>query len=181
MNRMKRRTVVSLLLALTLVLVPASGALADTTQDVTVTATPSYISITNAPTTEALGAISPSTTNWALGGETAPADPLVDAGCTFTLTNNSSVDTDIAIQATNFTGGVGWTLAGIVGADTVVMKAGQSTDGFAAMIVVTTTGQAFISALAPATTKKWEFNLATGTFTDGAEKSSTITLTGTAS
>ena len=173
---MKRWLIV--LIALVVLLVP-STAYAATTQDVTVTATPSYVSISNAPTSEALGMLTESSTTWATG--TPPADPLVDVGCTFTVTNNGSVAVNIAITATNFTGGVGWTLASTVGLNQVVMKAGKSGDAHSAMVTVLTTGGAnFISSLAAAGTKKWEFNLATGTYNDGVAKSSTITLTATA-
>ena len=176
--RKGRRLLVSLTLALMLVLSFSMPALAASTADVTVTATPTYISISNTPTTEALGMLAANSTIWAIG--TAPADPLVDAGCTFTVTNDGNVAENIAITATNFTGGVGWTLASTVGSNTVVMKAGKSGDAHSAMVVVLTTGGAnFIPALAAAATKKWEFNLSTGTFTDGVEKSTTITLTAT--
>ena len=173
-----RKLLVSLALALVLVLSFSVPVFAASTADVTVTATPTYISISNTPGTEALGTLATNSTTWASGS--VPADPLVDAGCTFTVTNNGNVAEDIAITATDFGGGVGWTLASTVGADTVVMKAGKSGDAHAAMVVVATTGGAnFIPSLAAAGTKKWEFNLSTGTFTDGAEKSSTITLTAT--
>jgi len=171
-----RKLLVSLALALMLVLSFSMPVFAQSTTDVTVTATPTYLSISNTPTTEALGMLAASSTTWAIG--TAPADPLVDAGCTFTVTNDGNVAENIAITATDFTGGVGWTLASAVGSNTVVMKAGKSGDAHSAMVVVATTGGAnFISALAASATKKWEFNLSTGTFTDGVAKSSTITLT----
>ena len=173
-----KRLILSLALALALVLSFSVPAFADQpTADVTVTATPTYISISNTPTSEALGSLATNSTTWAIG--TAPADPLTDAGCTFTVTNNGNVAENIAIKATAFTGGVGWTLASTVGVDTVVMKAGKSGDAHAAMITVTTSDTNFISALAVNGTKKWEFNLSTGTFTDGVEKSTTITLTAT--
>ena len=170
-----KRLLVSLTLALMLVLSFSIPVFAATDADVTVTATPTFISITNTPATEALGMLTANSTTWAIG--TAPADPLADAGCTFTVTNNGNVAENITIKATAFTGGVGWTLASTVGVDTVVMKAGKSGDAHAAMITVATSDTNFISALAVNGTMKWEFNLSTGTFTDGVEKSSTITLT----
>ena len=171
-----KRLLVSLTLALMLVLSFSMPVFAQSTADVTVTATPTYISISNTPTSEALGSLATNSTTWAIG--TAPADPLTDAGCTFTVTNDGNVAENITIKATNFTGGVGWTLASTVGVDTVVMKAGKSGDAQSAMVVVMPTGGAnFISALAVNGTMKWEFNLSTGTFTDGVEKSTTITLT----
>ena len=176
--RKGRRLLVSLALALVLVLSFSMPALAGSTADVAVTATPTYISISNTPTSEALGMLADNSTTWAIG--TAPADPLIDAGCTFTVTNDGNVAENIAITAIDFTGGVGWTLASTVGSNTVAMKAGKSGDAHAAMVVVMPTGGTnFISSLAAAATKKWEFNLSTGTFTDAVAKSSTITLTAT--
>ena len=173
-----KRLVISVVLAIALVIIPASGVLAATTQDVLVTATPIYVSISNTPGTEALGTVAASSTTWAHGS--APSAPLDDATCTFTVTNDGSVAENIGIEATNPTGGIGWTLAGTVGENIVVMKAGFEGETHAEMQVVTTSNEAFISSLAAAGDIDWEFSLETGTFTDGAEKSSTITLTATA-
>jgi len=175
---MIRRYILGLILALALVGALVSPAIAATSQDVTVTATPIYIALTNSPSSEPLGTVAASSTIWASGS--TPADPLVDAGCTFTITNTGSVAELIQIKGSNFTGGVGWTLAATVGENTVVIKAGKSGDAHAAMIALTTTNQTFITSLASSATKKWEFNLQTGTFTDGVEKSGTITLTASA-
>jgi len=173
-----KRLIISVVLALSLLIVPVSGALAVSSQDVEVTADPIYVSISNTPTSEALGLVAENSTTWAIGP--APADPLVDAGCTFTVTNDGEVAVNINIQATDFTGGLGWTLASTVGEATVVMKAGKLGDAHTAMIVLTTSSEAFISSLATTSSMKWEFNLQTGTFTDGVLKTNAITLTATA-
>lgn len=166
------------LAVVTMLLVPTAVAQAATTQDVTVTATPIYVSISNTPGSEGLGTISANSTTWAYAA--IPADPLADPTATFTVTNDGSVNADIGIKATDFTGGVGWTLASSVGENIVVMKAGFEGETHAQMQVVTTSNAAFITGLAPGTLD-WEFSLDTGLFTDGVAKESTITLTATAS
>lgn len=173
-----KRLVIAIIVAVVLVMVSVSVALAATTQDVTVTATPGYVSISNTPASEGLGTVSENSTIWANG--TTPVDTLDDAECTFTVTNDGTVAANIGIQATNFTGGDGWTLSSTAGSNTVVMKAGFEGETVAEMQVVTTSNSAFISSLGASADIDWEFSLETGTFTDGELKTSTITLTATA-
>ena len=63
----------------------------------------------------------------------------------------------------------------------VRLKAGKSGDALETnMVTLTTSPQAFISALANLATKKWEIKMETPTsFTDGVLKESTVTLTAT--
>ena len=86
-----RKTLIAILLALALVVVPAAGVLADTTADVTVTATPGWVSITNLPIDYdfdvVLAGIDEQTTNGY-----------------FTITNDSTVAMDINIQCDGWTG-----------------------------------------------------------------------------
>jgi len=131
--------------------------------------------IANTPDSESLGVVAPSTTYYAYGS--APSNPVGDGECTFTVTNNSGAAVDITIEADNFTGGVGWALtSGAPGENTVKMIAYYSGQNPASGVTLTTSPQAFISALADNTSEFWDFSLTTGTFTDGAEKTSTITL-----
>lgn len=173
-----KRLVISLALALVLVFIPASAVLAATTQDVTVTATPTYISISNTPTARAFGIVTDTTDYWSSGS--APVWDLDDAECYFTVTNDGSVTENISVTGANFTGGVGWTLAGTPAADTVTIKVGKSGDVEANMVTLTTSAQSFISNLAAAGTMKWELKMETPTsFSDGVEKQGVITLTAT--
>jgi len=135
--------------------------------------------ISNAPAGKAFGVVATSTDYWSSGS--APTWPLDDAECYFTVTNNSGGAVSITIEAINFTGGVGWTLAGSPGENIVTLKAAKSGDANeAAMVTLTTSGQAFISGLAGSATKKWEVKMETPTiFGDGVLKESTITLTAT--
>lgn len=102
-----KRLVISIVLAAALVIGPASGALADTSQDVTVTATPAYISIANTPGTWTIngevagnGVLVPDTLYYAnpLGDETAPSATVVNGECRFAVTNTSTVDIDIIVN-----------------------------------------------------------------------------------
>jgi hypothetical protein len=132
-------------------------------------------SLTNAPDSKAFGVVAASSTYYAKGS--APSNPISDGECTFTITNDSAGAEDIDIKCSNFTGGVGWTLAGSTGENQVKITAYYSGQNPASGIVLTTSDQEFYDGLAASATIKWDFSLATGTFTDGAAKTATITLT----
>ncbi len=154
--------------------------MAATTADVTITATPEFLSITNDSGNWTIGAVAEATTVWFTNAGTAPAEPLVDGDMKGTLTNAGSVTSDIAIHGHAFTGGVGWTLStdNTPAADEVSVRAGiTGMANMAAMIQVITTDTDLKTSLAAAGTIKWCMSLLTGTFTDGAGKSSTVTLT----
>jgi len=132
------------------------------------------------PTSENFGNVSESSTYWANGAE--PGWPLGDGNCTFTLTNNSGFAVDITVEAGDFTGGNGWSLtSGSPGEDTVRLTAFKSGDGSGDGVALTTSGQSFITDLADSSTKKVELKLETGTYTDGSERTSTVTFTATES
>jgi hypothetical protein len=132
--------------------------------------------ISNTPTTKDFGYVAENQSYWSNG--TAPTFPLDDGECFFTLTNNSSAAVDISIRATNFSGGVDWTLASTPGVNIVTLKAGRSGDAAEGNMVILTTGdQGFVTSLGASTSKKWEIKLEAGTFTDAVPKTSTITLT----
>jgi len=133
--------------------------------------------ISNTPNSKAFSTVAANSTYYAKGS--APSNPVVDGDCTYAVTNDGSAAVDISIKATNFTGGVGWTLASSVGLNQVKVVSYKTGDNPASGIVLTTSGQAFISNLAAAAHTHWDFSLNTGTFADGVAKSSTITLTST--
>jgi hypothetical protein len=136
--------------------------------------------ISNSPSSKAFGIVAANSTNYAKGS--APSNPVQDAECTFTITNNDSVNpVKLVIKSTNFTGGVGWTLtSGAPGSNTVRLTAYASGTNPASGVVLTTSDQTLIASLAASATKKWDFKFETGTFGDGAAKTGTITLTGVA-
>ncbi len=146
--------------------------------------------ISNLPPSKDFGTVSEGTDYWSNGSAPNWTDGLNDGECYFTVTNNSSGAVDIDIRATNFSGGIasgGWDLGSTAGADTVVLKAGKSGDIVEGdMFVLTISDQTnFISGLlglpsAPNNTKKWELKLeAPSSVTDGADKTSTVTLAAT--
>jgi hypothetical protein len=136
--------------------------------------------ISNTPNSKAFGSVQPNSSYWSNGGS-GPVWPLDNGECYFTVTNQGSSSVNISIKATDFSGGVGWTLASSPGVNFVTLKAGKSGDtNEAAMVTLTTSEQAFISNLGAGASKMWEIKLETGTFTDGTGKSSTITLTASA-
>ena len=124
--------------------------------------------ISNTPATHGIGNVSTSSTT-----ETGLAY--------FTLTNNSSFAIDVIISATDMTGGVTWTLSDTAtpGANTYGLNAGV--EGGSYSIVVKKTGpyNALVSGVAGSGgTQKWGLQLlAPTTFSDGAAKSGTVTLT----
>jgi len=93
-----KKTILAILLALALVLIPAGSAFAINTADVTVTATPGKISITVFPITKDFGPVA--------------ADDVIEGALDeFTVTNKCSVDTNNTVSVTTATWGGGATWA----------------------------------------------------------------------
>ena len=134
------------------------------------------LAISNSPDLKAFSTVLENSDYWSNGSE--PSFPLNDSQCYFTVTNDGDT-VSIFINATAFTGGVGWALNNSAGEDIVVLKAGISGDANETdMVTLNGSDQSFISGLAASDTMKWEIKLETGTFTDGATKTGYITLTG---
>ena len=107
-----RKAILSIAIALMLLVVFAVPIFAATSQDVTVTATPAFISIANSPGTWTINeyddsVIAPATEYWSnpLGDTSSPSDPVVDDECRFQITNSSTVATDLTVNFIDFTGG----------------------------------------------------------------------------
>lgn len=132
--------------------------------------------IANAGGNWAIGTVSTSSVFWSSGSE--PTWPLVDGDALWTITNSSGGAVDINIKGTNFTGGVGWTLAGAIGENIVILTAFEEGDGSGDGLVLTTGDQQLMNSLADSANKDWElkFNSASS-HTDGVGKSSTVTVT----
>jgi hypothetical protein len=142
-------------------------------------ATAGTYNLTNDPSSKDFGIVAASSTIQAGGG--AYSNPVQDGECTFTITNSQANAIKVSIKESNPTGGVGWTLtASAPGENTIRDTAVVSGVNPASGIVLTTSDQTLIASLAGSATKKWDLQRETGTFTDGAQKSSTITLTGSA-
>ena len=172
---MKRTIIVTIVIVLLLAIFPVGLALAATSADVTVTATPSFVSISNAPGTYDFGQISASATENTTGGA-------------FTITNSSSVAMDISIKCNGWSGTSSWTY-GSPGADTGQLAAssgnggtgGSSGAGDFDITVLNGSDTLLCNAVGTSTNPTWELQLQAPTsFTHGDEQTTTVTVTATA-
>jgi hypothetical protein len=183
---MKKKFLVKLLpvmLAIIALLTMAVPAMAATTADVTITATPTYIALTNDSGNWTIGTVVENTTYYFTADTLIPAEPLVDGDMVGTITNTGSVAEDIDVKCADFTGGVGWNISAddSPGADEASVRAGiTGMANRAAMIQVINTDTELKDNLAASGTIMWCAELETGTFTDGVAKSGTLTLTASA-
>lgn len=194
-----RKLLGSLILALVLVVgwaVPVMAA--GTTQDVTVTATPLYLSITNSPSAWTLNGvnggnslISPNITYYAKGSTndtTSPSATVLDTECLFTVTNGTGATTcDLTVTCGAFTGG---------GAACTNSNAGTNGSGiygahcwysgllYVNKVIVKDAGsdQMYSVGLAADTSLKWGAGILTRTndWTSGTSSQATMTLIATA-
>ena len=134
-------------------------------------------SITETTTSKAFGIVEVNTTYWAIGH--TPDNPINDTHCTFIITN-SGIACDLDIKVADFTGGVGWNIEETASpaADEVMIYAFYSGQDPSAGLIVKNTDQEFYDALGVGAHIHWEFKILTGSsFTDGAAKSATLTIT----
>jgi hypothetical protein len=178
-----KKTILAILLALAMVLMPVGSAFADTTAGVTITATPTYIALTNSQATWTMGTIVENTTYYWTADGLVPAEPLSDGDMKSTITNTGSVTEDIDIKCANFTGGTPWTLSAdeTPGVNEINLRAGITGMATrAAMVQVENSDKELVNSLAASGTKMWCMEFESGTFTDGVPKSGAVTLTASA-
>jgi hypothetical protein len=185
-NKMKtlKVRILAIVTVLAFTLIPTMSVLADTTAHVDITATPSFISMTNTEGTWTLNTVSESTSYWWATGdvEPNPNTTFEAADMKSEIENTGTVAVDIGIVADNFTGGVGWALVtGAAGANTVHLQAGTTGCASIAAMLDLEDGasQELVDNLTATSTIKWCMLLQTGTFTDGVEKVGLVTLTAT--
>jgi len=102
----------------------------------------------------------------------------------FEITNNSAFAIDIYIKGTNMIGGNGWSLAndGIAGNNIVAIKAGVSGGSYNIIVKKDEPYNLLTEALNPTASLLWGLQMsAPTTFSDGTEKTGTVTVTGVAS
>lgn len=188
-----KKLILGIALALMLMVVSVVPAFADTSQDVTVTGTPAYISIANAPTTWTIndltgdGLIDIGTEYWSnpLGDTTSPSDPVVDGECRFTITNSSTVITDLTVNFIHFTGGDAMQNSGTgdggVGTFGAYSYCTGMTYSTGKVIADNSGSSAMKEDLAAETNIKWGVSCDTQTdaWTSGSDMTSTITITAT--
>lgn len=170
-----KKTLIAILMALALALVPVGNAFAATTADVTVTATPAFISIT----------LAPGQTTWPIGVVTAGSTPSTTTTY-FTIDNTSTVQTDqtIGVTTATWSGGVTWAHAedAVPGTDLAGLKANKGGTWGVSDIIVKNASPNFIAENQTANTD-YSFGLklwAPTEFTDGVEKQIIVRITAVA-
>ena len=188
-----KRLLISVVLSLVMVFGISVPVFAATSQDVTVTATPAFISIANAPSTWTIngitgsGVIAEDTIYYSnpLGDTTTPSTTVVDGECRFTITNTSTVAIDLTVNFPNHTGGDASTNSntGANGASSFGAYSYFSGVAFASKVIAQASGSAVAyDALAASTDIKWglEYESQSGTWTSGSAMSSTVNIAATA-
>lgn len=165
-----------------------------TATDVTVTAVPSYLSFSSAPTTWTLndegggnGYIEVDTIYYTNpeDDETPPSATVLDAECLFTWTNDSSVDIDITVNCIAFTTGDATMTnsdLGTNGATTYGAHSWYSGMTYANKVIVEASGSsALYTTTTPGEDKKWgaEIETRTDAWTGGDSSEATMTITAT--
>lgn len=101
----------------------------------------------------------------------------------FNVTNNSGGAVSITIQSTNMTGGTQWTISDTATPDEDIfgLKAGTSGDGdYVTVVKGNSPYNDLVSGLADSANTTWGLQLFTPTlFSDGTEKTCTVTITAT--
>ena len=169
MNNRIVRVICILLVSVILSIVSPVIAMAATTADVTITASPTYIAITNTPNNYDFGVV--------LAGTNKSS-----TSTTFTANNTGNIASNVSIAAIltagNWSGGQGWihSNTGTPGADQAGLIAGLS--GWVGNVTVSSTAKWFMNGLASATTQQWGVEIQTPTsFGDGTQKQMIVRLT----
>ena len=163
---------------------------AATSQDVTVTATPEFISIANSPGTWTInnltgsGVIDVDTVYYANpGGDTnVPTATVVDGECNFTITNTSTIATDLTLSMATFSGGdanMTNSETGLNGATSYGAFSYFSGELYANKVIIKISGSDVgLDALGATTNIKWgaEVETQTDAWTGGDSSTSTLTI-----
>lgn len=182
-------TVLAMVVALSLIL--PSAVLAT---DITITATPSYISFSSAPTTWTLngitgsGKIAVDTLYYSnpLGDTTVPSATVIDGECQFTWTNDSSVNIAITVNCGSFTGGSADMTnsgTGANGATSYGAYSWYSGMTYTNKVIVKSSGSdTLYTTSSPGEDKKWgaEIETRTDVWTGGTSSTATMTITAAA-
>ncbi len=189
------RLMAILLCIMSLFVLQIESVFAATSQEVTITGTPSFAGISNSPSTWLLngitgsGLIDVNTVYYSnpLGDTTAPAGAnVVDGECRFTITNTSSIAIDLTVICSDFSG-TGDTMTnsndGSNGAGTYGAYCWYSGMVYADKVVMKSVGSAAMKTnLAASTNIKWgaEIETRTGAWTSTDNMTATMTITATA-
>lgn len=190
------KVLIPIALAITLAVGLSLPTLAATTAVVTVTGTPSYVGIAIAPTTYTINSDNSgssvmliNTTYYSnpLGGTTAPSSTIVDGECDFTITNTSSIVTDLTGNMSDGSGGsnpmtnVGGATPGAASYSAYAYWSGETLASIVLLKSSASTTGNFKGSLAANTNIKvgFKFSTQTGAWTGGTGSTYTLTITGT--
>jgi hypothetical protein len=192
---MKRLTLGLVVAALIAGVMIPSVAFASTSQNVTVTGAPSFIAITNTPSTWTIngasdngsGYILPATTYYSnpVLGTASPGATVNDTVCEFTVSNASAtVPMTLTVTWSAFTGGDAMinTNTGSANATAYGAYCWYSGMTYSGKVVAKTAGSSLMKSSWSSATLKWgvEISTMTGAWTSGTAETSTITITATA-
>lgn len=166
-------------------------ATAATSATVTITAAPAFVGITNSPNNWTInglthsGFVKNNTVYWSnpLGDTTTPTvGGATDGECYFTITNSSTIPTNVTLNISDFTGGDADpnTNAGTNNATAFGAYGYYSGLAMANKVVAKTTGSdVLIASLAGLTNKKWgiEIKLQADDWTSATNMTGTATIT----
>lgn len=189
-----KRLGLTIMLVMVMLLTIAFPILAATSQDVTVTATPEYIAIANAPGTwtvnEYAGSsvIAVDTMYWSnpLGDTTTPTvGGATDGECRFTITNTSTVDIDLTVLFPHHSGGDASTNSDTGANDTTAFGAKSYFSGQASgawVIAKNAASDVGYDALTALTDIKWglQYESQSNAWTSGTSMTSTVNIAATA-
>ena len=191
-----RKAILSIVLALVLLFAFAVPIFAATSQNVSVTATPAFISIANAPATWVINDVAdaggktilPDTLYYSnpLGDTTSPTvGGAVDGECKFTITNTSTVAIDLTVVFPHHSGGDASTNSDTGLNDTTSFGAKSYFSGQAsgAWVIAKNSGSDVgYNALAATTNIKWGliYESQSNAWTSGTAMTSTVVITATA-
>jgi hypothetical protein len=174
-------------------LCPVGVVFAGSSSNVTITAIPTFIAITNDPSTWTIngitgnGFILPNTTYYSnpLGDTTAPAATVADGSCRFTVTNaSSSIALDLTVTFGNFSSGDASTNSntGSNGATTFGAYSWYSGMTYSSKVVAKTTGSSLLYDEWSGSTLKWgaEIKTQSNAWGSGTPMTATMTITATA-
>lgn len=185
-----KKLLLGLVLALMLAALPVVPVSAEISEDITVTYTPAWLSITTTPTTWEInsitgdGKVRTATTYYTnpLGDTTAPSATVAVGECRFATTNDSNIAIDVTLNMSDFTGGsdpmtnsnAGTNEVGIYGA--FGWYSGMT---YASKVITKATGSdVLIDGQAALTAFDWGIELETQTdaWTGATESTGTLTI-----
>ena len=147
------------------------------------------VTISNSPSSVSFGTVMPGTTYYAYNQSSSGSypNPVTSSQCYFTITNGGSGSVNLAMSCSNATTGNTWTLVSSApSGDQFEVIAVYNGENPASGLVLTNSNQSFYSGLTASGTLLWDFEEIlggtgtgkSGTFSDSATKTYTITITG---